>query len=268
LAEAPKPRNKKPRASGACRHRPKLLAAGLALLVLIALAASGKKKDEGKPPEPDATAKIDPKANPVPPPAKDKKGASNPWIDGKGKTVLFVVPSDGVFLPDYQPVRRRLIAAEGVSVKTASGDGGTAKDFNNPNGPGVATDFSFRDLRQTDWKQFDAVVFCGYKCDEYVGLHQKAVTAGQLIKTALDAGKPVGGICVGVGVLAEHGALLNRDAARPPQLEKDWPRVFGPFRRINWKREGVVTDGKIVTATGPDDAVAFADALLRLMNAK
>jgi len=268
LAEAPKPRKKKKaRPSWARRHRPKLIAAGAVLLALIVL-ANGKKKDAEKPNKPDpVTAKADPKA--VQPPANDKgaKARPNPWIDGKGKAVLFVVPSDGVFVPDYQPVRRRFMEA-GVAVKTASGEGGVSKDINNPNGSGVAVDLSFRDLRQTDWKQFDALAFFGYKCDEYVGPHPKGVTAGQLIKTAFDAGKPVGGICVGVGVLAEHGALVNRDASRPPQLEKDWPRLFGPFRRINWKREGVVVDGKIVTAAGPEDAVVFADALLKLMGAK
>ncbi len=275
LAEAPKPRKKKPRPSWARRHRPKLIAA--ALLLLFVLAASGKKKDAEKPsdPDPNATAKADPKAPPVPPPANDKgaKARPNPWnsgtvIDGKAKAVLFVVPSDGVFVPDYQPVRRRLLADPGVTVKTASGDGGVAKDVENPTGPGIDTDLSFRELRQAGWKQFDAIAFCGYKCEEYVGPSPKGATAGQLIRTALDAGKPVGGICVGVGVLAEHGALVNRDAARPPQLEKDWPRVFGPFRRINWKRDGVVVDGKVVTAAGPEDAKAFAEALLRLMGGK
>jgi serine/threonine protein kinase/putative intracellular protease/amidase len=283
LVEAPKPRKKKRRTSWARRHRTKLVAGGLLLLFVLA-ASSKKETDKPTESDPAATAKAEPKANPVPPPdkgARDKgdkndKGAKaarpNPWaggtvIDGKGKTLLFVIPSDGVYLPDYQPVRRRLSEA-GVTVKTASGDGGVSKSLENPTGPGVAVDLSFRELHQTTWKQFDAVAFCGYKCEEYVGLHPKGATAGRLIKTSLDEGKPVGAICVGVGVLAEHGALANRDAARPPQLEKDWPRLFGPLRRINWKREGVVADGKIVTAAGPEDAVPFADALLKLLNGK
>jgi serine/threonine-protein kinase len=274
LAEAPKPRKKKPRPSWARRHRPKLIAAGAALLVLIAL-ASGKKKDAEKQNEPDpATAKVDPKANPLQPPANDKgaKARPNPWaggtvIDGKSKTALLVVPSNGVFLPDFEPVRGRLTEA-GVTVKVASGDGGVSKPLNTPDGSGVAVDLSFRDLRQTDWKQFDALAFFGYKCDEYVGLHPKGEIAVQLIKTAFDAGKPVGGICMGVGVLAEHGALVNRKAAEPEQLRKDLPRLFVPSRRTTWKKEGVVIDGKVVTADGPRDAVAFADALLKLMGAK
>lgn len=288
LAEAPKPHKKKPRARWARRHRHKLIAAGAAFLVLLAL-TNGKKKDAEKQTEPDpvATAKADPKA-PVAPAAdkgaKGDKGAKarpNPWaggtaIDGRGKTALLVVPSTGVYLPDFQPVRRHLIDA-GATVKTASGDGGVSKPMGDPNGTGVAVDLSFQDLfprdrKQVDlgslWKQYDALVFFGYKCEEYTGPNPKSYFVGQLMKSALDAGKPVGGICVGVGVLAEHGALANRDAARPPQLEKDWPRVFGPLRRIGWRNEGVVTDGKIVTAAGPDDAAPFADALLKVMRGK
>jgi eukaryotic-like serine/threonine-protein kinase len=259
LLEAPKPRKKKKRASWARRHRAKLIGGGLAFLLLLAIASNAKKKEEeGKPPDPGATAK-----------ANEKNARSNPLIDGKNKTLLFVVPSNGVFVPDYQPVRRRLMQAD-VTVKTASGDGGTAKDINNPNGPGLATDLSFRDLsaKKSDWRQFDAVAFCGYRCDEYIGRSPKGQLTADLINSALDAGKPVGAICVGQRVLVEHGKLGGRAAAISSQLELERGGYFSPASGINWKREGVVVDGKIVTANGPEDAVAFADALLKLMGGK
>lgn len=275
LADAAKPRKKKRRAPWWQRHQKKLIAGGAAVLVLLVAAAAAKLRPtptKGDDPDPPAAARPSPPAEKGEKGEKGERARPNPWlggavIDGKGKTLLFVVPSEGVYVPDYQPVRRRLIEA-GVTVRTVSGEGGVAKDATNPTGPGVAVDLSFRDLRGTNWRQFDAVAFCGYKWDEYTGLHPKSVVVGQLIKTALDAGKPVGAICAGQAVLVEHGVLRAREAALSPQLERDRPDFFRPFRGIVWKREGVVTDGKVVTAAGPDDAGPFADALLKLMAAK
>ena len=94
--------------------------AACALLVGGIIAAGGKKKDE-TPPDNGGSAKLAPGPGPSSsqPKGKDEGRRGN----GTGKTkdlkVLFVVPSDGVYGPDYFPVKTRL--EQEVKVVTASG---------------------------------------------------------------------------------------------------------------------------------------------------
>jgi serine/threonine-protein kinase len=274
LAEVARPKKKKAkkRAGWFGRNKGPVLGAvaGLALVVLVLAAAGGKKKPADAPPDPnagDAAKGTNPKAPPQGgPKGKDK---ANPWVPPTvitpgSRTVLFVIPSDGVFLADYLPVRKRL-EEKGVTVVTASGDGGKSRPFDDAKSEPVPVDYSFRqmrDQREEEFRKYSAVIFCGARWDEYVGAHPKSWGTKAMLDKAREYDKVVAAICVGQGVLVEHGVLKGRSAARCPQLLKDRPGFALAWRDITWKNDGVVTDGKIITADGPEHAERFADAIL------
>lgn len=78
-----------------------------------------------------------------------------------------------------------------------------------------------------------------------------------LVRAFLAADKPAGAICHGPWLLVEADALRGRRAT-------SWPSIRTDLRNAGAAvEEGpVVSDGGIVTAVGPKDSAAFADALL------
>lgn len=78
-----------------------------------------------------------------------------------------------------------------------------------------------------------------------------------LVRAFAAAGKPVGAICHGPWLLVEADLLRGRRAT-------GWRSIRTDLRNAGAEVvEGpVVTDGGIVTAVGPEDSAAFADALL------
>src|SRR5205085_303688 len=81
--------------------------------------------------------------------------------------VLFVIPQKGLYLPDYQPVRRRL-EENGIEVVTVS----TSREpclEHVPNGPvggptAVRADLVLNDVRPEDYR---GVIFCGGDASEF-----------------------------------------------------------------------------------------------------
>ncbi|MBY0459765.1 MAG: DJ-1/PfpI family protein, partial [Gemmataceae bacterium] len=82
------------------------------------------------------------------------------------------------------------------------------------------------------------------------------------------AGKPVGGIGWGEAVLVKHGVLFNKRAAISPHVFATEPTLFADKMGISWQKQPVVADGKVVTAAGAGDALAFADKVLELLDVK
>ena len=115
------------------------------------------RQEEGDPPD-DPGTKLSPAS---PPPTGKRK--NNPWVHGgksvKGPKVLFVLPSKGVWLADYLPVRERLEAA-GVTVETASTDGGSSKPLPNPRLPGEPVMIDRLLTSTFDTSPYAALVFC------------------------------------------------------------------------------------------------------------
>lgn len=84
----------------------------------------------------------------------------------------------------------------------------------------------------------------------------------KLVKDAAAAGKWIGGICAGSVVLAKAGLLVGKRATTFPdnslieELKK---------QGANYVSDLSIIDGKIITANGPDGAVAFANNLLKVL---
>ena len=283
LTETPRPKkHKKPKKRTTWWQRQKWpvlggAAAAVLFVALIVLASSGRKPatvPKDTPTDPPAVAKTNP---PAPKGDKADKGdKANPWVPPvvvappkPGVKVLYVLPSNGVWLHDYTDVRERL-ESSGVVVVTASTDGGTSKTHPDLPGPAVPIDKFF--TATMDLSEYAAVVFAGAGPDEYM-YGRGALAAGKVILRMQNAGKPVAAICLGQGVLAAHAVLKGKRAADCAPLRQKYPVVTNAASGIKWEMPGVTTDKSdsnkvVVTASGGREAVQFADAILKAIEGK
>jgi serine/threonine-protein kinase len=272
------------------------VAAGL-MLVALGIAATGKNKPEPTAPAPDVnpgqvasatqtrTDKKPPLGNTDPKPkwpggekgwpgGEEKKGPFFPKKDGKdgfppkGKgplPILFVVPSQGLYGPDFGPVVEQL-RTRGVPVVVASGKGTTAftPDPNAPPDP-PRVDLVLQDA---DAAHYSGVMFCGYNVNEYVPMRDGDLTLPRKVRSLIEgfnaAGKPIGGLCVGERVLFVHGVLRDKSAAKADMLQKMFPG-FLTERAVKWSDDRVVVDGNVVTGASDREARDFADAMAKLV---
>ncbi|MBA4065561.1 MAG: hypothetical protein C0501_17970 [Isosphaera sp.] len=269
LAETPKPR---PRKKKAARRRRRggwwaWAAAAAAVAVAAAAVVAGGWRKAADPAAADPPRAAAPAPPPRPDTAPPKKAGPDPAARARDLLpVLFVVPSDGLNGPDYFPVRDR-VAKAGVRVATASGAGGSA-GLAAPHDDGAKSVRVDLRLADADAGRYSAVVFCGHRTDEYVvpGLKGYGPPTRQLLADLRATGKPVAAIGGGQRVLATHGALKGRSAARCEPLLSNYPGLA--FAGVTWVDKPVVVDGRVVTAAGAAHADAFADALVKLLTAE
>jgi eukaryotic-like serine/threonine-protein kinase len=254
----------------------KIGAAAVAGLVIVAIViAAGGKKEQPPPPGGggDNTADKNKDGNPGTsgPSPKDKQSTgTNPFRPGqtggidKTLPLLYVVPSKGLWREDYDDVVD-VLKQGGVTVVTVSGDGGKSTLQGNPR-EGITVD---KRLDEVNAAGFSAVVFCGFRIDEYIGDGKHSATVAKLIKDLREQGKPVTAICVGVGVLASHDVLEEKLASRSPALIEYYPTIAD---RVNWVNARVHPardtrnpgSSPIITAGMARDARDFAVTLLKL----
>jgi protease I len=103
----------------------------------------------------------------------------------------------------------------------------------------------------------DALVFVGGTgASEY--FHDR--TAHALARAALEGGRLVGAICYGPSILANAGVLEARRATCDPSRA-----LHLRAKGVEVVDEPVVLDGALLTGRGPDDAEAFAKALVEAL---
>jgi protease I len=164
-----------------------------------------------------------------------------------GKRVVLVVAHHG-YRDEELEAPRAALAAEGAEVVVVSSSLAPALGMR---GGRCDPDRLYSAVKARD---LDALVFVGgLGASEYFD----DLTAHRLAQDALREGKLVGAICVAVSVLAEAGLLdgltVAGHASRAAHLAA---------RGARWTDEPVRANGPIVTARGPEDADAFARALV------
>jgi protease I len=119
-------------------------------------------------------------------------------------------------------------------------------------GEWITPDLAIADARSEEW---DALLLPGGLINPD-HLRTDAVAVA-LVRAFLDAGKAVGAICHGPWLLIEADGVRGKRVTGWRSIHTDLRNAGGLVE------EGqVVSDGALVTAFGPGDSAAFADALL------
>lgn len=165
---------------------------------------------------------------------------------------FLIMASDG-FEEDELFVPLELLRSRGcdVAVAAPSLDPIRATVLDAP-GRFVMPDLTIAEARAGE---FDALLLPGGLINpDHLRTRTDAVA---LVRSFAAAGKPVGAICHGPWLLIEADLLRGRRAT-------GWRSIRTDLRNAGAIviDEPVVTDGQIVTAVGPADSAAFAEALL------
>jgi len=114
-------------------------------------------------------------------------------------------------------------------------------------------------LADADANDYAAVVFVG---GPGARTYFDDSAAFSLARDAFEADKVVGAICIAPTILASAGLLADKRATAF-YTEARAVRAGG----AHYEGPSVVVDGKLITATGPDQALAFGKALVRALGA-
>jgi protease I len=104
-------------------------------------------------------------------------------------------------------------------------------------------------------KDFDAIVFVGGTGAKDLFGDKNAI---KLAKDAAKAGKIIGAISIASSILANAGLLKGKSATALESERENLEKQGAKF-----SNDLVVTDGKIVTANGPDASKKFAEAVIQ-----
>lgn len=129
--------------------------------------------------------------------------------------------------------------------------------------PANAVDADYQLKPEMDVSGFHALVFVGRNTQEFTRPNTPGTyAAGTVIDKFRKQNAVVAAICEGQAVLLTHGALNGKSVASHAAT-----REFAANRSlpIKWTDKDVEIDGKVVTASAPEHAAAFADAILKAM---
>lgn len=152
---------------------------------------------------------------------------------------------------------KRLLEEAGAQTMVISPESGEIKGWKDKNwGDTVPVDESLNEASESN---YDALVLPGGQMNpDILRMNPKAVS---LVRSFVEAGKPVGAICHGPWLLAEAGVLDGRQVTSWPSIKTDLTNAGA-----EWTDEEVVTDNGIVTSRKPDDIPAFARKMIEEIN--
>lgn len=114
-------------------------------------------------------------------------------------------------------------------------------------------------LREANAGEYDALIVVGGSGSPSLAEYPEVLS---VVRRFAAQGKPIGAICLAPYVLAKAGVLKGKRATC-------WPADFAlvELRRqgAQYVDEGIVKDGKFVTAQGPEQAEEFAKQVLELL---
>jgi protease I len=165
---------------------------------------------------------------------------------------ILIMASDG-FEQDELFVPLEILRGQGCEAALAAPSLGPiqATVLDDP-GRTIRPDLTIAAVRPEEW---DALLIPGGLINpDHLRTRPEAVA---LVRAFADAGKALGAICHGPWMLVEADVLRGRRAT-------GWKSIRTDLRNAGAEvvDEPVVSDGALVTAVGPQDAAAFALALL------
>ncbi|UUR08478.1 type 1 glutamine amidotransferase domain-containing protein [Sphingomonas glaciei] len=151
----------------------------------------------------------------------------------------------------FVPLERLRAAGCDVRLAAPSREPIRATVMDDP-GRWITPDLTIAEADSAEW---DALLLPGGLINPDHLRTDKAAVA--LVRAFLAAGKAVGAICHGPWLLVEADGVRGRQVTGWRSIRTDLSNAGGVVS------DGpVVRDGSVVTAVGPEDSAAFADALL------
>ena len=167
-----------------------------------------------------------------------------------GKRVVILVEEEFEESEIFGPLEA--LSNAGVTVTLAGpAAGGT---YRGKKGQTVTSNVSAGAVRLDD---FDALVIPGGHAPDRMRMRHAMV---DLVRDAMEAGKPVAAICHGPSLLISANALRGRTLTCWPSIAVDVKNAGGLYMD-----KPVVEDGNLITSRKPDDIPAFSDAILRAL---
>lgn len=174
------------------------------------------------------------------------------------KSAIFIIAFQNFRDEEYfQP--REVLEKSGFQITVVSTEKGIAQGIE---GGEVKVDFTVDSVKAAD---FDAVIFVG---GPGAIKHQDNKSFHRLAQEAMAQGKIVAAICIAPTILAKAGVLDGKRATvwssaldrRPVQLLQEEGAIF--------ENKPVVIDAKLITATGPQVAKEFGEAIVQVSKKK
>lgn len=114
-------------------------------------------------------------------------------------------------------------------------------------------------LDKVDVKNYDAVIFVGGSgANKYIDNE----VCHKIARQAVNQNKILGGICIAPLILAKAGVLKNKKVTVwSSSVDKSAVRILKESGAV-YENKGVVIDGNIITADGPESAEDFAKSII------
>lgn len=168
------------------------------------------------------------------------------------KKVLLVIAFEG-FQPDEYSQPKQLLEAAGVTVVTASDKMGEA--ISKWERLRVKVDLTLDDVKVDD---YDGVFFIG---GPGALAHLDNELSYKIANSILD--KVHGAICISPRILA-HAGVLKGKKATGWDLDGELSGIL-TSAGAEYVKKSVVVDGNLITADGPEAAVEFGKAIVKLL---
>ncbi len=164
------------------------------------------------------------------------------------KRVLIVIAQEGYQDQEFAGTRDGLVQAGFDPVVASIQKGMCVGKFGGTQEASIA-------LQDVHIDDYDRVAFIGGPGAKALAMHPDAIRIAQAF---VNAGKPVGAICIAPTILAAAGVLVGK---RATVWNNDGvPAQMLAERGATYVAEPVVQDGRIMTADGPQSAEAFGTA--------
>jgi protease I len=169
------------------------------------------------------------------------------------KIVILVVAFEGYQQMEYLNTKKVLEEA-GYTVKTASINKGAAiaKD-----GSTCQVDFTLDEISPTKYAGIFLIGGPGALND------LNTLKMQHIINETYDKHIPVGAICISTRILANAG-ILDGKRATGWNGDNELDAIYKKHD-VKYVKEEAVTDGLVITATGPESADAFGKAIVALI---
>lgn len=171
----------------------------------------------------------------------------------EGKKVLIIIAHED-FRDEEYDIPRKLLDKNGAQVTVASTEMTLAK---GKLGMVVQPDVLTRDVRAID---YDAIILVG---GPGAASYFNDLVIHGLLRAAVERGRVIAAICIAPVILANAGILANKKATVFPS-EVDQIEAGGAF----YTGREVERDGDILTASSPEAAGDFAEALVKAIEWK